>query len=67
MSVRNTDLFARTAVEAIALISKSDRTYLLYNPIKDIADETLLRELQGRGYNVTSRRENNTAEIVKIG
>ena len=59
---------AKAAVEAIALISESDRNPLLYNSIKEIDDETLLRELKKRGYNVTSRQENKTtAEIVKIG
>ena len=59
---------ARQTVEAIALIAERDRTHLLYDSIDDITDETLLRELQERGYNVTSRRsDETTAEIVKIG
>ena len=36
--------------------------------LKSITDEMLFLELARRGYNVTSRRENETtAEIVKIG
>ena len=59
---------AKAAVEAIALISESDRIPLLYNSITDIDDETLRGELEKRGYNVTKRRtDDNTAEIVKIG
>ena len=59
---------AKAAVEAIALITESDRTPLLYNSITDIDDETLRGELEKRGYNVTRRRtDDNTAEIVKIG
>ena len=58
----------KAAVEAIALISESDRIPLLYNSLGDIDDETLQRELQDRGYNVTRQREKQTtAEIVKIG
>ena len=59
---------AKAAVEAIALITESDRTPLLYNSLTDFDDETLQCELARRGYNVTSRQENeNTAEIIKIG
>ena len=59
---------AKAAVEAIALISESDRIPLLYNSLNDINDKTLRSELEKRGYNVTSRQENETtAEIVKIG
>ena len=59
---------ARVAVEAIALISESDRNHLSSHSLKEIDDETLRRELTRRGYNVTSRRDNETtAEIVKIG
>ena len=57
---------AKAAVEAIALITESDRTPLLYDSIKDIPSETLQAELRKRGYNVTSPRENTTAEIVNI-
>ena len=59
---------AKVAVEAIALISESDRNHLLYNSIKEINDETLQCELEKRGYNVTRQRtDDTTAEIVKIG
>ena len=59
---------AKAAVEAIALISESDRRPLLYDSITDIDDETLRGELEKRGYNVTRRRtDDNTAEILKIG
>ena len=59
---------AKAAVEAIALFSESDRNHLLYNSITDIDDETLRSELEKRGYNITSRRtDETTAEIVKIG
>ena len=59
---------ARAAVEAIALITESDRSDVLYNSIKDIPSETLHAELARRGYNVTRRQENKTtAKIVKIG
>ena len=59
---------AKAAVEAIALITESDRIPLSSHSLKEIDDETLRRELTRRGYNVTSRRDNETtAEIVKIG
>ena len=59
---------ARAAVEAIALISESDRSPLLYDSIKDITDETLIAELKKRGYKVARRRSNDTTgEVVKIG
>ena len=59
---------AKAAVEAIALISESDRIPLLYNSLNDIDDETLQCELEKRGYNVTRQRtDDTTAEIVKIG
>ena len=59
---------AKAAVEAIALITESDRNHLSSHSLKEIDDETLRRELTRRGYNVTSRRDNETtAEIVKIG
>ena len=58
---------ARAAVEAIALISESDRSDVLYNSIKETDDETLITELARRGYKVARRRDNEkTAEIVKI-
>ena len=59
---------ARAAVEAIALISESDRIDLSSHSLSELDDETLKRELEKQGYNVTSRRKNETtAEIVKIG
>ena len=59
---------AKAAVEAIALITESDRRPLSSHSLKTIDDETLRSELVKRGYNVTSRQENETtAEIVKIG
>ena len=59
---------AKAAVEAIALITESDRRPLSSDSLTDIDDETLRSELEKRGYNVTSRQENEiTAEIVKIG
>lgn len=59
---------AKAAVEAIALITESDRNHLSSDSLNDIDTETLRSELEKRGYNVTSRRENETtAEIVKIG
>ena len=59
---------AKAAVESIALITESDRTTLSSRSLVDFDDETLQRELEKRGYNVTRRRENETtAEIVKIG
>ena len=59
---------AKAAVELIALESESDRTTLSPDSLTDIDDETLQCELVKRGYNVTSRQENETtAEIVKIG
>ena len=59
---------AKAAVEAIALITESDSFPLSSDSLTDIDDETLRSELEKRGYNVTSRQENETtAEIVKIG
>ena len=57
-------------MEAIAIGYERDET-LLSNSIKNITDETLLRELQGRGYKLDSLRENDATqppagEIVKI-
>ena len=58
---------AKAAVEAIALISESDRSYKMYNSLSTIDDETLRSELEKRGYNVPSPRENEkTGEIVNI-
>ena len=60
---------AKAAVEAIALITESDRTPILYNSLKDTETDALIAELKRRGYNPPSLRENtkNTAEIMKIG
>ena len=59
---------AKAAVELIALMPESDTIPLSSRSLEDIDDETLKSELEKRGYNVTSRQENETtAEIVKIG
>ena len=59
---------AKAAVELIALITESDSYHLSSDSLEEIDDETLQSELEKRGYNVTSRQENETtAEIVKIG
>ena len=59
---------ARAAVEAIALITESDRSYVLSHSLTDFDDETLKSELEKRGYNITRRQtDETTAEIVKIG
>ena len=58
---------AKAAVEAIALMSESDRTIISSRSLKTTSDEKLLRELSRRGYNLKSIRKNkSTAEIVKI-
>ena len=51
---------ARAAVEAIALITESDRSAVLSNSLTDIDDETLRGELEKRGYNITRRRTDET-------
>ncbi len=59
---------AKAAVEAIALITESDRRPLLYNSITDIDDETLITELVRRGYKLSDLPGNETtAEIIRIG
>ena len=59
---------AKAAVEAIALISESDRIPISSRSLEEIDDETLRSELVKRGYNVSGQRDNETtAEIVKIG
>ena len=59
---------ARAAVEAIALMTESDSSDVLSLSLTDFDDETLLRELKKRGYNITRRpTDETTAEIVKIG
>ena len=41
---------------------------LLYNSLKETDDETLIRELAKRGYELKTKQKNKTtAEIVKIG
>ena len=58
----------KAAVEAIALITESDRRPLSSRSWEEIDDETLQCELARRGYNVSGQRDNETtAEIVKIG
>ena len=58
---------AKAAVEAIALITESDRNDVLSNSLSDFDDETLRRELVKRGYNVTRRlSDETTVEIVNI-
>ena len=67
---------ARAAVEAIALITESDRTtktsesfQFLGGELKETQDETLLLELALRGDDLLKLRENDeaTGEVVKIG
>ena len=58
---------AREAVEGISLDAESYRRVKMYNSLKNIDDETLITELQGRGYKLAVLRENEkTGEIVKI-
>ena len=58
---------AREAVESMALAAESYRNPLLSGSLKTTSDETLLRELARRGYDLKSIRKNKkTAEIVKI-
>ena len=59
---------AKAAVEAIALISESDRISLLSDSLKKEADETLFLELALRDYDLSKLRdEEMTEEIVKVG
>ena len=59
---------ARAAVEAIALMTESDRSILSSRSLEEINDDTLIRELQRRGYGISNPREKQTtAEIIKIG
>ena len=50
-------------------MSESDRRDdVLYHSIKTIDDETLITELQGRGYNLLDLHDDETAaEIIRIG
>ena len=59
---------AKAAVEAIALITESDRNHLSSDSLTEIDDETLLLELARRGYNLRDFDEidETTAEIIKI-
>ena len=58
---------AKAAVEAIALITESDRNDVLSNSIKNTDDQTLITELERRGYNLDIPQENKTtAEIIKL-
>ena len=61
---------AKAAVEAIALITESYRTPLLYNSLEGTDTDALIAELHRRCFNRPSLREDTapaTAEIVKIG
>ena len=59
---------AKAAVESIALMSESDRIPLSSRSFKEIDDETLIKELKKRGLDLSGLlRENEAAEIVKIG
>ena len=59
---------AKAAVEAIALITESDRISLLSDSLKKEADETLFWELALRDYDLSKLRdEEMTEEIVKVG
>ena len=59
---------AKAAVEAIALITESDRIPLSSHSLADFDDDALRSELEKRGYNISGQRDNETtAEIVKIG
>ena len=61
---------ARQAVDAIALGSELYRTSLLSRSAKNITDETLLRERDRRGDNLSRLRDEaprKTAEIIPIG
>lgn len=59
---------ARDAVESIALNGESYIRGKTYNSLKKINDDTLIRELQARGYDITSPRNHKetTADIRKI-
>ena len=58
---------ARDAVESIALDGESYIRGKTYNSLKKINDDTLIRELQHRGYDITRPREHKTTpEIRKI-
>ena len=59
---------AKAAVELIALMTESDRNHLLYNSIKGTDDQTLITELQKRGYKLARLQDDETenGEIVKI-
>ena len=59
---------AKAAVELIALMTESDSYHKTSNSLKRIDDQTLIKELQGRGYELKTKQKNKTtAEIVKIG
>ena len=59
---------AKAAVELIALMTESDRIPLSSRSLEEINDDTLIRELQRRGYGISNPREKQTtAEIIKIG
>ena len=58
----------RKAVEEMAVSGELHRIAKMSDSLTDFDDETLRSELEKRGYNITSRRtDETTAEIVKIG
>ena len=58
---------AKAAVEAIALITESDRISLLSGSLKKEEDETLFLELALRGYDLSKLPdEETTAEIIQL-
>ena len=69
MLLRSYPLLASSQWSVSSSISVSDRDERVktYNSLKKINDDTLIRELQHRGYDITSPREHETTpEIQKI-
>ena len=57
----------RKAVEEMAVSGELHTTLLLGSLLKKEADETLFLELELRGYDLSSLRDNpTTAEIIKV-